>query len=141
VADVFSKAKRSQIMSRVRGHGNKATELAMVMLLRQYHIVGWRRNVHLFGNPDFVFTKHRVAVFVDGCFWHGCPKHGSRPSSNRTFWQKKLGRNKIRDRLVNRTLKARGWRVLRIWQHELREPSRVARRIAKLLEGRDLLCL
>ncbi|MDE3035795.1 MAG: DNA mismatch endonuclease Vsr, partial [Nitrospirota bacterium] len=129
----------SQIMSRVRGHGNKATELAMATLFRQYRFIGWRRHVHLFGNPDFVFTKHRVAIFVDGCFWHSCPMHGSNPSSNRLFWHRKLEKNKMRDHLVNRTLRAKGWRVLRIWQHELRETTHVARRVSRALSrGSDL---
>lgn len=106
-------------MSRVRAQGNLKTELALVMLLRQHRITGWRRHPKLFGNPDFGFREHRLAIFVDGCFWHGCPKHASYPATNRAFWEKKLLRNKDRDRLVTRTLKKGGWRVLRIWQHEL----------------------
>jgi DNA mismatch endonuclease, patch repair protein len=120
MADVFTKRKRSDIMSRVRGRGNKATELAMVALLRRHRIAGWRRHARMFGNPDFVFPKHRLAVFVDGCFWHGCPKHATQPASNRAFWREKLARNKARDRLVTRTLEQRGWFVLRVWQHELK---------------------
>jgi DNA mismatch endonuclease, patch repair protein len=119
MADVFSLAKRSEIMARVRGHGNKATELALATFLRRHGIVGWRRHVQVFGNPDFVFAKSRVAVFVDGCFWHGCPKHATQPMSNQEFWTAKLARNKARDCLVTRRLKQCGWRVLRIWQHEL----------------------
>jgi len=136
MADVFSRKKRSDIMSRVKGRGNAATELRLICIFREYYITGWRRRVVIFGNPDFVFPKTRLAVFVDGCFWHGCPKHESQPNSNRIFWRKKLGRNKKRDHLVNRTLRATGWRVLRVWQHELQDPSRVARRITKLLEDR-----
>jgi DNA mismatch endonuclease, patch repair protein len=75
--------------------------------------------VRLFGNPDFVFLKQKVAVFVDGCFWHECPTHVSRPSTNRVFWAQKLARNRYRDLLVTRTLKKHGWHVLRIWQHAL----------------------
>lgn len=119
MADIYPKAKRSQIMSRVRAKGNLKTELALVNLLREYRISGWRRHPKLFGNPDFVFREHRLAIFVDGCFWHGCPKHASQPVTNRAFWEKKLLQNKYRDRLVTRTLKRGRWRVLRIWQHEL----------------------
>lgn len=135
MADVFTKAKRSQVMSRVRGRNNKATELAMVVLLRRRGVTGWRRHVRLFGNPDFVFPKERVALFVDGCFWHGCPKHATRPASNRAFWEKKFARNRIRDRLVTRTLKQLGWRVLRVWQHELarRNEGRLISRLAHAL--------
>lgn len=119
MTDVFTKTKRSQIMASVRGHGNKATEEALVKIFRKNLITGWRRRIKLFGNPDFVFRKHRVVVFVDGCFWHGCPKHKSNPATNREFWERKLSRNKIRDRLVTRMLKKREWIVFRIWQHEL----------------------
>lgn len=117
--DVFTKAKRSEVMSRIRGRGNKDTELALIKLLRRHHIAGWRRNQSVFGKPDFVFPKARLALFVDGCFWHGCPKHCSTPASNRAFWKKKLAANKARDRRVNQTLRKAGWRVLRLWEHDL----------------------
>jgi DNA mismatch endonuclease, patch repair protein len=131
MTDVFSARKRSDIMSRVRGRGNKATEIAMVALFNRHGIKGWRRHVAVFGRPDFVFPKHRLAVFVDGCFWHVCPLHRTPPASNRGFWRAKLARNKARDRLVNRTLKQKGWGVLRAWQHELarRNEQVLARRI------------
>lgn len=133
VADVFSANKRSEIMSRVRGRGNQATELAMVALLRRYRLTGWRRHVPVFGKPDFVFPKRRVAVFVDGCFWHGCPRHATQPASNAAFWEEKLARNRTRDRLVTRTLKQRGWLVVRVWQHELlrRGERQLVRRIQR----------
>jgi DNA mismatch endonuclease, patch repair protein len=117
--DVFTKIKRSQVMSRIRGRGNKETEVALARLLRQIKITGWRRHHPIFGTPDFVFPKRKLAMFVDGCFWHGCPKHSNMPANNRAFWKKKLAANKLRDRLVVRTLRAQGWRVLRIWEHEL----------------------
>jgi DNA mismatch endonuclease (patch repair protein) len=122
-------------MAHILPRGNERTELALVRLFRRYRIVGWRRHVPVFGNADFVFRKQRVAVFVDGCFWHGCPKHASTPASNRGFWRRKLERNKIRDRLVNRTLSKSGWRVVRVWQHELirKNEQRLALRIRKLL--------
>lgn len=117
--DVFTVAKRSQVMSAIRGRGNKDTELALAMLFRRNGITGWRRHAPIFGKPDFAFRQQRVAVFVDGCFWHSCPRHANMPVNNRDFWMKKLAANAKRDRLVNRTLKARGWRVLRIWEHQL----------------------
>ena len=79
--DVFTKAKRSEVMSRIRGRGNKDTELALAKLLRRHRITGWRRNQPVFGKPDFVFPKLKLAVFVDGCFWHGCPKHASKSNA------------------------------------------------------------
>jgi DNA mismatch endonuclease (patch repair protein) len=119
MSDVFTKAKRSEVMSRIRGRGNKDTEVTLAKLFRRNRITGWRRNQSVFGKPDFIFQKLRVAVFVDGCFWHGCPKHGTQPKGNRIFWKNKFARNIARDRLVNRILRSAKWRVLRIWQHEL----------------------
>lgn len=119
MADVFSKTKRSQIMSQILSKGAKATEGRLLRLLRTYRITGWRRQTNLFGKPDFVFRKNRLAIFVDGCFWHGCPEHSSQPATNRAFWIRKLSRNRDRDRLVSQRLRKSGWRVLRIWQHEL----------------------
>jgi len=117
--DVFTKAKRSAVMSRIRGHGNKDTELALIKLFRQHRITGWRRNQTVFGKPDFLFRESRLALFVDGCFWHGCSKHCKIPASNRAFWKKKFAANKARDRRVNRELHKLGWRVIRIWEHDL----------------------
>lgn len=117
--DVFTRAKRSEVMSRIRGRGNKETELALMNLLRSYHVTGWRRNEDIFGKPDFVFRQARLALFVDGCFWHSCPKHCNTPASNRAFWKKKLAVNKARDRRVNYVLRHEGWRVVRIWEHDL----------------------
>lgn len=121
-------------MSLVKSRGNQATEIRLIEIFRSQGIRGWRRHAPVFGKPDFVFSNARLAVFVDGCFWHGCPFHGSIPVSNRVFWTRKLIRNKERDRVVRRHLKNMGWRVLRIWQHELREPSKVARRVRRSLD-------
>lgn len=117
--DVFTKAKRSQVMSRIRGHWNKDTELALIRVFRAHWITGWRRHQPIFGKPDFVFREVRLALFVDGCFWHGCPKHATKPRNNAAFWRRKLAANQARDRPVTRTLRRGGWRVLRIWEHEL----------------------
>lgn len=135
MADVFSARKRSAIMARVRGRGNERTELALLSVLRCHNITGWRRHQRVFGNPDFIFPKLRLAVFVDGCFWHCCPQHSTKPASNRLFWRQKLARNKARDRLVNSTLRKTGWTVLRIWQHELarKNQRRCVLRIQKAL--------
>ena len=131
--DVFTKAKRSEVMSRIRGRGNKETEIALARIFRAEGITGWRRHTALIGNPDFAFRRQRVAIFVDGCFWHGCPKHSNMPANNRAFWKKKLAGNQARDRLVSRTLRRNGWRVVRIWEHELRKPARVLARVRKAL--------
>ena len=146
MADVFSKSKRSEVMSRIRSRGNAATEIALARLLRRNKISGWRRqqevSIQKSGarsfkvRPDFVFPKLKLAVFVDGCFWHGCPKHGTQPKGNAAFWRKKIYRNQVRDRLVNRTLRSANWRVLRIWEHALRwatkKPENEARLVNRL---------
>lgn len=124
--DVFTKAKRSEVMSKIRGKGNKDTEVALAKLFRANGITGWRRHYPIIGRPDFTFPKHKIAVFVDGCFWHGCPKHGVQPKGNKTFWLTKLEANKARDRKVNRLLRAIGWRVLRIWEHDLTKSRQVS---------------
>jgi DNA mismatch endonuclease (patch repair protein) len=120
MADIFNKKKRSELMSRIRSHGNTVTELRLVQLLKYAEIVGWRRRYRLFGKPDFVFLKFHLAVFVDGCFWHGCPRCYSEPKSNRAFWRQKITANRKRDLIVSHTLRNSGWKVLRIWQHELK---------------------
>lgn len=133
--DVFTKAKRSEVMGRIRSSGNKETEIALAKLMRHGGISGWRRHQPIFGRPDFVFREARVAVFVDGCFWHCCPRHATRPKTNPAFWRKKLARNRARDLTVNRTLRAQGWKVLRVWEHELarRAQARLLQKIQRAL--------
>jgi len=75
----------------------------------------------MFGNPDFVFAQAKIAVFVDGCFWHGCPNHCRMPKTNREYWENKIEKNKRRDRKVTRVLRSEDWNVIRIWEHELDE--------------------
>jgi DNA mismatch endonuclease (patch repair protein) len=108
-------------MSLIRGKANKETENALLSLLKRNKITGWRRHLPLPGKPDFAFPKQKVAVFVDGCFWHGCPKCYTRPKTNRAFWDKKLEDNMARDKRVTRQLSRQGWKVIRIWQHSLRK--------------------
>ena len=135
MSDIFTKAKRSEVMSRIRGRGNKATELALAKLFRRNKITGWRRHQKIFGKPDFAFPKLRLAVFVDGCFWHGCPKHATKPKNNRVFWNQKLSANKKRDVLVNRQLRKLGWRVIRIWECSLQQhPMNCLKRIQRILQ-------
>lgn len=136
MADVFSKAKRSDVMSRIRSRGNEETELALIRLFRSHNITGWRRNWRLEGKPDFVFPTQRLVIFVDGCFWHGCPVHGTQPSTNQAYWKSKLERNRARDKRVTRVLRTYGWRVLRVWHHDLsrRNQCRLVRKIKRNLE-------
>ena len=73
--------------------------------------------------PDIAFTARRVAVFVDGCFWHCCPEHGTQPAANTWYWEPKLARNVTRDRAADLALEAAGWRVVRVWEHESLEAA------------------
>jgi DNA mismatch endonuclease, patch repair protein len=116
MVDVFSNAKRSDVMSRIRSSRNASTELLLQSEFRQNGITGWRTGSKLRGRPDFVFPKHRVAVFVDGCFWHGCKRcmDGHQPKSNSSYWVEKIKRNQRRDRIVNRLLRETGFSVWRI---------------------------
>jgi DNA mismatch endonuclease (patch repair protein) len=126
-------------MRNVRSRGNKATELMLVESLRSAGIRGWRRHAAIFGRPDFIFPAQRVALFVDGCFWHGCKKHCRMPSSNQEYWNAKIARNVVRDRTTTRRLRALGWRVVRIWEHELKSNGgRAIARIQKALTRKSL---
>jgi DNA mismatch endonuclease (patch repair protein) len=128
MADIFSKRMRSKIMARIRSARNTSTEERLVKLFRSNRVTGWRRAQKLFGKPDFLFRQARLAVFVDGCFWHGCPKHLRLPASNRVYWIEKLRRNVERDRETTKNLRAAGWTVLRFWEHDLRNPVRTIAR-------------
>jgi DNA mismatch endonuclease (patch repair protein) len=133
--DTLTQRERSKLMAKIRSRGNKNTEVALAKLFRRQKITGWRRNKKIFGKPDFIFSKLKLAIFVDGCFWHGCPKHETKPKNNRAFWKNKFTRNKARDVLVTRTLRRAGWRVLRVWEHELakKNEARLLRRIQRAL--------
>ena len=133
MADVFTRKKRSEVMSRIRSRNNRETELLFASLLRKHRISGWRRHLPLTGRPDFTFRRSRVTVFIDGCFWHCCPKCGNMPANNANFWKKKLSGNRQRDKRVNRLLTSGGWHVVRIWEHELKnEKSVIAKVRARL---------
>lgn len=119
MADVFSKNKRSEVMRAVKSRGNKSTELKLIEIFKNRKITGWRRNYKLFGKPDFVFPKQRLAIFVDGCFWHGHDCRNTKPADNADYWRQKIERNKQRDELVSKTLAEKGWQVLRIWECQI----------------------
>ena len=128
-------------MSLIRSKNNKSTEGQLLMLLKLNRLTGWRRHLALPGKPDFAFPKQKVAVFVDGCFWHGCPKCYARPKTNRKFWDKKREDNMARDKRVSRQLRQRGWRVIRIWQHSLKKsPDACLNRIRRSLVAAGKVC-
>lgn len=112
-------------MAAIRGRGNKSTETAFLSLLKTNKIRGWRRHYLIEGNPDFAFPKDKIAIFIDGCFWHGCKKCIVKPKSNAKFWERKIQQNKKRDRKVNKTLKERSWKVIRIWEHDMTKSNKI----------------
>ena len=125
-------------MAKVKSVGAKSTEQALARLLRRSRLGGWRRRSKMEGRPDFVFPARRLALFVDGCFWHGCPRCYRRPGSRRKYWDAKVARNRARDRRVNRLLRAKGWRTLRVWEHELKKPARLAKRLRAAIAAAPL---
>ena len=131
--DTLTPEQRSLRMASVRGSGNKSTELRLMGIFRAARITGWRRGSRIIGRPDFVFPRLRIAIFVDGCFWHRCPVHGRLPKSRQEFWDAKITANLLRDRQVNRALRAAKWKVVRVWEHELsvRHQKRLLRRLSR----------
>jgi|SRR5579864_1777264 len=113
---------RSEIMSRIRSKGNKSTELAIMEVLKRDGIKGWRRHVKVLGiDVDFYFRSSRTCLFVDGCFWHGCPKHLTFRKAMRLplYWYNKIATNKRRDERQELLLKNQGYKVWRVWEHDL----------------------
>lgn len=123
MADVFDKSKRSEIMKKVRSNKNKSTELKLIEIFKENNIHGWRRNYKVKGHPDFVFLDKRIAIFVDGCFWHGHDCRNTRPKDNQDYWTKKRERNLKHDKEITEYFKKRGWFVVRIWECELSKKS------------------
>ena len=121
MADTFSIKERSAIMQKIKSKGNKSTELKLIQFFKNNSIKGWRRNFKIFGKPDFVFPLSRKAVFVDGCFWHGHNCRNTKPKDNKDYWQEKISRNKTRDKIVSKMLKTKGWKVIRIWECQLKK--------------------
>jgi DNA mismatch endonuclease, patch repair protein len=132
--DPLSRLQRSKRMSLVRSHGNLSTELFVERALRAAKVSGWRKHPeNIPGRPDFYFKRARLAVFIDGCFWHGC-RHCARrlPFSRRRFWNAKISANRARDRRVRRLLREAGYSMMRVWEHQLQSPAwlkRIRRRL------------
>ena len=116
--DVLTKEQRSFCMSQIRGKNTKPE----LMLRKTVWKLGLRYRIHysLPGRPDIVLVKKKIAVFVDGCFWHGCPVHGVKPKTNRKFWEDKIRANILRDQRNTTRLSNEGWIVLRFWEHQIK---------------------
>ena len=120
MSDIYDKEKRSEIMSVIRSKKNKSTEIKLISVFNLYGIKGWRRNYKVVGHPDFVFLKQRIAIFVDGCFWHGHDCRNTTPKNNAEFWRKKQEHNIAHDQRINMLFQNRGWIVIRILECELK---------------------
>lgn len=133
--DHVPKEIRSRIMASVKSQGNRTTELAMKTVLRRAGLGGYRKHWPVAGKPDFAWPRLKIALFVDGCFWHGCPRCNRPSKSNLAFWRKKLDDNERRDQRVAQRLRRTGWSVLRVWECRVEARSTVSR-IRRAIEGR-----
>ena len=135
MADVLTKEQRSRCMSAIRGKDTKPEILLRKVLWHKGY--RYRLKNRLPGRPDIVFPTERVAVFVDGCFWHGCPEHYQKPATNAAFWREKIRKNRQRDTEVSALLKSEGWKVLRFWEHAAMDnPEACAQQVIKVLKAR-----
>lgn len=132
--DIFTKNRRSEIMKFVKSNKNKSTELELIKIFKEYSIKGWKRGYPVEGKPDFVFLDRKIAVFVDGCFWHGHDCRNVTPKDNSNYWDLKRIKNKERDEKVNLKFLKRNWIILRIWECELKKKNR-----EKLLKKIEIL--
>jgi DNA mismatch endonuclease (patch repair protein) len=138
--DLISKEKRSEIMAKVHSKGNKSTEVRFESLLRSSKIHGWRKHYKVIGKPDFAFPALKLAVFLDGAFWHGHPRR-KLPKTNKAFWTAKIAQNKSRDKKVASVLRIQGWSVLRIWDFDLQQaPEKCIIRLKRLITMRMRKC-
>lgn len=124
-------------MKAVKSKGNKSTEIKLIEIFRFHHVIGWRRNSNLAGHPDFIFPKKRIAVFADGCFWHGHNCRNVNPSDNAEYWKNKIKRNKARDKMITKELRRKDWAVVRIWECEIKKGKVQKLKAADLFSGKE----
>ena len=124
MSDIFDKSKRSEIMKKVRSKNNKSTELKLIQIFKENNIHGWRRNYKVKVHSDFVFLNKKIAIFVDGCFWHGHNFRNTKPKENQEYWDKKRERNMKHDKEITEYFENRGWTVIRLRECELKNINR-----------------
>jgi len=129
MTDNVDPSQRSKIMRSIRPRGNKSTEGRLVLLLKEAGIKGWQSQQKVANTtPDFIFPDQRLAIFVDGCFWHGCPAHFKLPANRSSYWAGKIMRNRERDLENSSQLGLSGWRTVRLWEHDLADvPGTIAK--------------
>lgn len=122
MADKLSVKERSAQMAKVKSSGNRSTEFRVEQALKLNRIHGWIKHpINIKGKPDFLFPVEKLLIFVDGCFWHACPKCGRLPSSRQEYWVPKIDSNRRRDNRIRRLLRKEGYSVIRVWEHELKQ--------------------
>ncbi len=132
--DMFSKKKRSEIMSKIRSRDTKI-EIVFRKALWNKGFRYSKNSAKYFGKPDLVLKKYKTVIFIDSCFWHNCPRHGYLPKSNLKYWKKKIEQNKQRDKTVNRYYKKIGWTATRIWEHEIKNDlNRAIKKLTKSMK-------
>lgn len=113
MADIFSKEKRSEVMSKIHSSNTKPE------LKHKAKNINFEYQPKAFGSPDFIDWKNKTVIFIDGCFWHKCPMHYKKPKSNEKYWKQKIRKNILRDKEVGIVYRNAGWKVVRIWEHDL----------------------
>ena len=128
--DTLTKDKRGKLMAKIKGKDTKIEKLVRLTLKNQG--VKFKANPNMYGHPDIIIPKRKIAIFLDGCFWHGCKKDKTIPKSNTTYWELKIKTNKKRDKAIAKTLKNRGWTVVRVWEHQIKnDPNIVFSKLGK----------
>lgn len=119
MTDVLTRSQRSYCMSQIKGKNTRPE----VLLRKTLWSLGYRYRIknRLPGKPDIVFPSKRIVIFIDGCFWHKCPYHFQMPKNRRKFWNDKIEGNIARDRMVTESLEKLGWKVIRVWEHEVKK--------------------
>ena len=137
MTDRITKEQRSQVMKSIKGQSLLENEVSKKLWHKG---VRFRKNVRsLFGNPDISIKKYKIVIFIDSCFWHACPIHGNTPKSNTDFWKDKLKRNKERDLEVSAYYNDKGWSVIRIWEHELKDDfDGVIEKLIQVIQEKEL---
>jgi len=131
--DTVSKQKRSEIMSRIKSQDSKIEKVFRKELWK----LGFRYRKNsgkYFGKPDIVLKQHKTVIFIDSCFWHGCKRHCRVPTAHKSYWLRKIARNKVRDKEVMTHYKKQEWKIFRIWEHELSSPHSKVEKVVKQIK-------
>ena len=132
--DKYNTQIRSKIMKSVKSSENKSTELKFINILKLLNLKHWKRKYNVIGKPDFVFINYKLAIFLDGCFWHGHDCRKLKPTSNQEYWEQKIITNKKRDKKIDVIFTNRGWNVIRFWECQLKNISIIKRKLKKCIK-------